>query len=338
MKSILLTPFSLLYSAIIRARLKLYERRFFKSYNLGVPTISVGNLTVGGTGKTPLVAFIARILAERGEKVCVLTRGYRRENERERVVVSDGEKILADVKKAGDEPFELAEKLLGKAVVVSDANRAEAGLWAREKFGITVFILDDAFQHLKVKRQLDIVCVDATNPFGNGKILPRGILREPLKNLKRADSIVITRTNLVENISELKVQISKLNPRGKIFVSENKLSAKCKVQNAKLIAAFCGLGNPENFFAQLRQAGFNLIFTKTFPDHYFYTQKDVDELQRQAKTNGAECFVTTAKDAVKLRNLNFKIPLLIAENELIFDDETAFREMVFNVSSGQQRI
>lgn len=335
MNSILLKPLSLLYETAIRVRLKLYECGIFKSDDFGVPTISVGNLTVGGTGKTPLVAFIAEILAERGAKVCILTRGYKRANERERVLVSDGEKILTNVEKAGDEPFELAEKLLGKAVVVADANRAKAGIWAREKFDITAFILDDAFQHLRVKRDLDIVCIDATNPFGSGKILPQGILREPLKNLQRADAIVITRANLTENIVDLKTQIAKLNLNGKIFVSENKFNSEFGVQGLKSIAAFCALGNPENFFAQLKQEGFDLIFTKTFPDHHFYTQKDIDELEKEAVTKGAEHFVTTAKDAVKLTNLKFKKPFLTAESKFIFDDENAFRELILKQVSAK---
>ncbi len=172
MKSILLSPFGWLYGAGIKARNALYQKGVFKSFNLGVKTISVGNITVGGTGKTPMVAFIARNLIEKGEKVCILTRGYGRDNPKERIVVSDGEKILADARDAGDEPFELANNLHGKAVIVSDARRAEAGNWVREKFGITTFILDDGFQHLRLKRDLDLVLLDATNPFGNGNLLP----------------------------------------------------------------------------------------------------------------------------------------------------------------------
>lgn len=329
-KSDWLAPLGFLYGAVTKARNKFYDQGFFKPADFGVPTISIGNITVGGTGKTPLVAFVAEILAERGEKVCILTRGYKRENERERVLVSDGEKILSDVEKAGDEPFELAQKLLGKALVIADANRAQAGAWAREKFGITAFLLDDAFQHRQVKRTLDIVCVDASNPFGNGKILPRGILREPLENLERADAVVITRANLVGDISNLKTQISNLNQQGKIFISRNKLNQSFVLRPLSF-AAFCALGNPENFFAQLRQEGIDPAFTKTFPDHHFYTQKDIHDLEQQARETGAKCFITTAKDAVKLTDLKFSIPYEIAESKLVFDDENAFREMILKV-------
>lgn len=333
----------MLYGAAIKVRRALYERKIFRAENLGATTISVGNVTVGGTGKTPLVAFIAAVLAENGEKVCILSRGYKRENARARVLVSDGKKILAGVRQAGDEPFELANKLLGKALVVSDANRAAAGKWARKRFGATAFVLDDGFQHLKVKRDLDIVCIDATNPFGNGKLLPQGILRESLSNLRRADLIIVTRANLVEKkqIEELKKEISKFVSADKIFVAENKfvnLTALKEIpanppgveENKKLTTyrsplttclAFCALGNPENFFAQLRRENFNLTATETFPDHHFYTQKDIEELEKLARKSGAEFLVTTVKDAVKLRNLKFDLPWAAAEIALVFDDE-----------------
>ena len=330
-KTDLIAPFGFLYGAVAEIRRTLYEKGVFKSYDLGAPTVSVGNITFGGTGKTPLVALIAEILAARDEKVCILTRGYRRENERARILVSDGEKILADAKKAGDEPLELAEKLLGKAIVVADANRARAGIWARQKFGVTVFILDDGFQHLKVKRDLDIVCVDATNPFGE-------ILRESLNSLRRADAVVITRANLIENIAGLKAQISKFVPPEKIFVSENVFNSKFKIQDLDSVAAFCALGNPENFFAQLKREGFNLVFTQTFPDHYFYAPNDVEKLEKKAKIKGARCLVTTAKDAVKLKNFNFEIPLAVAESNLVFEDGVAFRKLILDRISDKKYI
>ena len=340
-------PLNRLYETIINTRNSLYEKGVFKPHSLDVLTISIGNITVGGTGKTPLVAYVAEVLAENGERVCILTRGYGRENPRKRVLVSDGETILTDFKNAGDEPFELAQKLLGKAVVVADASRATAGVWARAKFGVTAFVLDDAFQHRLVERDLDIVCIDATNPFGNGKTLPTGILREPLENLKRADTVVITRANLVEDISNLKSQISKYNPHCPIFVSENRISKLIdlekfhagKAQNlpsatengrrtTDKFLAFCALGNPNNFFEQLRREKFNIITTQTFPDHHFYTQNDIEKLVEKAKENGAEILLTTAKDAVKLKNLEIDLPCFVAESELIFSGEGNFRKWI----------
>ncbi len=342
-----------LYGLITKARNSLYETGVFKSIALGVPTVSVGNITVGGTGKTPLVAFIAEILAETGEKVCVLSRGYGRRNPKKRVLVSDGEKILADARTSGDEPFELAQKLLGKALVVADANRAAAGNWARERFEITAFVLDDAFQHRRVRRDVNIITIDATNPFGNKKLLPAGILREPPENLRRADAIVITRANLTENTADLKAQIAEYNPHCPIFISENRTlglvdlkkfpakpqseasyeseitQQKPKTKNHQPTSryfAFCALGNPNNFFEQLRKENFNLVSTEEFPDHHFYTRKDIAKLQTKARKANAEVLLTTAKDAVKLKILEFDLPCFVVESEMVFEDENKFRD------------
>lgn len=353
--------FAQLYGIVIKARNSLYEKKVFKSFSLGVPTVSVGNITVGGTGKTPLVALVAEILDGNGEKVAVLSRGYGRDDPKKRVLVSDGEKIHATARQSGDEPFELARKLLGKAVVIADANRASAGIWARDKFGISAFVLDDAFQHRRVGRDVNIVTIDATNPFGNEKLLPTGILREPLENLKRADAIVLTRANLSNEISSLKTRLKEYNSTCPIFVSENKtsriielkfsfqfkeesaveseseenhelritnyeqyLSTNNQMLKAKRGFAFCALGNPNNFFEQLRQENFNLVSTEKFPDHHFYRQKDIAELELKAKKANAEITLTTAKDAVKLKDLKFDLPCLVVESEMIFDGENDF--------------
>jgi tetraacyldisaccharide 4'-kinase len=334
-------PFSWIYGKITDIRNMLYERGVFKSQPLGAPAVSIGNITVGGTGKTPLVAFVARVLAEQGAKVCILTRGYGRENSKERVLVSDGENILADARAAGDEPAELAKKLLGKAIVLADADRVAAAKWARDNFNVTAFVLDDAFQHRRAKRDLDIVCVDATNPFGNSKALPFGILREPLENLERAGLIIITRANLAENISDLKLQITNFNSACPIFTAENKISGLIKLeeffsdiekttdnrqQPTNKLLAFCALGNPNNFFEQLKRENFNLTATRKFPDHHRYTQGDVTKLESEAGQKNAEILLTTAKDAVKLAHLKFELPCYVVENEIVFDDEKKLRE------------
>ena len=342
--------FSRLYGTIIQTRNLLYEKGIFKAHSLCVPVISIGNITVGGTGKTPLTAFVAEILAETGEKVCIISRGYGRVNPKERVLVSDGKCVLTNAKQAGDEPFELAVKLLGQTIVIADADRISAGNWAREKFGVTVFVLDDAFQHRRVKRDLNIVTIDATNPFGNEKMLPSGILREPLNNLKRADAIVITRVNLSKDGTDLKLKIKQYNSICPIFETENKLSnivnikdfhaalqnpqtleqkqrIKDKGQRTKALA-FCALGNPGSFFEQLRRENFDLAATDTFSDHHFYKPEDIEKIEKKARESGANILLTTAKDAVKLNDLQFSLPCFIVESKLVFDNEGEFTDLL----------
>ena len=346
---------SWIYGKITNIRNSLYEKDVFKSYSLGAPAISVGNITVGGTGKTPMVAFVAQVLIERDEKVCILTRGYGRENPKERVLVADGEKILADARTAGDEPFELARKLGGKAVIIADRDRVAAAKWAKEKFGVSVFVLDDAFQHRRARRDLDIVLLDATNPFGNEKTLPFGRLREPLENLNRAGLIIITRANLAteERITNYELRITNYNPDCPILTAENKISKLVALDDflsnsqsrsdhrpptTDHCFAFCALGNPDNFFEQLRREKFNLTATRNFPDHHRYTQSDAAKIEAEAKQNGAEILLTTAKDAVKLAHLEFEMPCFVVESKMIFDDEKKLRELISAVFNPKSKI
>jgi tetraacyldisaccharide 4'-kinase len=333
MKNLLFTPLSKIFEAVSKTRSNLYKNEIFKTNKLECKTISVGNITVGGTGKTPLVAFIAEILANNGEKVCILTRGYGRENPGKRVLVSDGKTIFSTAKHSGDEPLELAEKLLGKAAIIADKKRFEAGKWAIENLGTTVFILDDGFQHIQLKRNLDIVCVDATNPFGNRKLLPEGILRESLDNLKRAHAIVITRANLIESSDSVQHLIAEIQNMtdSPIYVSRNKIIHNSQFTNNNCFA-FCGLGNPDNFFNQLLQDGFEVLGTKIFRDHHKYSQDDVKEIERLAKDCRAKMLLTTAKDGVKLKELEFSTPLEIVESKIVFDDKEAFKKCLqFNL-------
>ena len=323
-----------IYGKLADVRNALYERGVIDRFYLGARTISVGNITAGGTGKTPLVAYVAEVLAKRGEKVCILTRGYKRANEKRRVLVSDGEKVLADFREAGDEPVELAQKLLGKAIVIADADRVAAAEWAKRKFGITAFVLDDGFQHRRAKRDVDIVCIDATDPFGGGKILPAGRLREPIDNLARADAVVITRADLVEDISNLKFEISELSPDAKVFEAANEFQRSAgndpKRENLKKqqALAFCGIGNPDNFFESLNRGDFSIAATRAFSDHHAYTQADIEQLEKLAHESGAGILLTTGKDAVKLSDLKFEIPFAVVEIEVRLDDRKAFAAML----------
>jgi tetraacyldisaccharide 4'-kinase len=341
---LILTPLGALYSAVTRARLALYRRGLLHVQKINSPVISVGNITTGGTGKTPLVEWIARAGAEMGRRVSVLTRGYGRTNPGQRVLVSDGERILADAGEGGDEPRLLAEMLQGVASIISDADRAGAARWAEANLQSDLFILDDGFQHLRMARDLDLVAVDGMNPWGGGQLLPRGRLREPLKGLRRADSIIITRANQAEDVDTLRKQAERLSGGRPVLLSRTRTRAirplgetiTNSAEHGLLshpssyitqhfspepVAAFCAIGNPEAFFAHLQGDGHTVSYQRAFPDHHVYRQSDIDALSLEAKRQGALALLTTAKDAVKLRFLRFDLPCYVLEIELEFDDE-----------------
>lgn len=343
----MLFPLSIVYGAITRARLQAYKAGLLSTSKLPVPVISVGNLTTGGTGKTPLVEWICRKLASDGRRVCILTRGYGRINPRTQVVVSNGTEILAGERDAGDEPFLLAQNLLGIATVICNPNRFVAGQWAIENLGTEVLLLDDGFQHLRLGRDLNIVTIDATEPWGGGSLLPQGRLREPKKSLSRADCVVITRVNQTKNPSSLRDEVKIFTGDTPIFMSRMLTSGFFTLDGEPVgspiqaTGAFCGVGNPESFFNQLRSAGYELSFTRAFPDHYQYKQIDIDALVQEAKAKGALALITTAKDAIKLRSLSFPIPCYVLKIEISIDDEKGFvgliRDAISVAGSTQQK-
>jgi tetraacyldisaccharide 4'-kinase len=323
-----------LYGKVADLRNSMYDRGTLKSFDLGVRTISVGNISSGGTGKTPLVVYVAKLLADNGEKVCILTRGYGRRNENARVLVSDDAAVLVDAETGGDEPVELAEKLLGRALVVADANRVAAARWVKGEFDITTFVLDDGFQHRRVKRDLDIVCIDATDPFGN-----RSILREPISGLSRANAMVITRANLAKNVIEVRAQLKQNNEQAQIFTALSRIVNLLpinlhdqKLGEPKMSFAFCGIGNPDAFFEMLRRNNIELAGTRAFQDHHRYTQKDINDLVIAASSSGADALLTTAKDAVKLKDLKFTLPCFVAEIETVIDAADEFSQLVLTSS------
>jgi tetraacyldisaccharide 4'-kinase len=326
MKSLVLPPLSALYGAVTRTRLALYQRGTFHTTKLDRPVISVGNITAGGTGKTPLVEWVARTVAAPGKNVCILTRGYGRENPQRQVVVSDGKTILATPAEAGDEPFLLATRLLGSAAVICNADRISAGRFAIETLGADCFVLDDGFQHLRLARELNIVTIDATNPWGGGQLLPYGRLREPVSNLSRANCVVITRCDQAENLETLRGEIRALIRGLPLFHS--KMKPIRSLLPTGPVAAFCAVGNPTSFFRQLKESDYEVVFEKSFADHHAYTQNDVDELIRAATRAGAASLITTAKDAVKLRSLHFSLPWHVFEVEISIDDEAALTQLI----------
>jgi len=341
---VLLIPLSVIYSAVTRTRLTAYRRGWFSVSRLAAPVISVGNLTAGGTGKTPLVEWVCQAIAKtdahedtrQGKRVCVLTRGYGRDNPEMQVVVSNGTKVLASSREAGDEPFLLARKLLGTAAVIANRNRVAAGEWAIEKLKTEVFVLDDGFQHLRLARDLDVVTIDATNPWGGGSLLPYGRLREPRAGLSRADCVVITRTDQVEDVASIRATVARLVGAAPVFTSHMVTSGVRQLNGQSVdkeslsqrLAAFCGVGNPESFFNHLRREGCEPAFTLTFADHHNYRQSELDALVNEAKARGAEGLITTAKDATKLLTFDLELPCYLLDIQISIDEEDRLVKLI----------
>jgi tetraacyldisaccharide 4'-kinase len=356
LRDIAFTPLSVAYGAAGSARRALYRAGVLPVERVAAPVISVGNITAGGTGKTPLVEWLARVAAREGRRVCILTRGYGRADAGRRVVVSDGERILAEAREGGDEPRLLAENLRGETVaVISDANRVGAARWAIKNLQSDLFILDDGFQHLRLARDLNILTIDATDPWGGRRLLPRGRLREPLGELKRADLIVITRAELAADIGDVRARAERFSGGRNcpVLIARTATLLITPLANSQLatshsetietpleigtipqpLAAFCAIGNSQAFFAHAEREGLTLNYTRSFADHHVYTQSEIDLCVREAVRHGARALLTTAKDAVKLRALDFALPCYVLEIALKFDDEQMMHAILDRVLS-----
>ncbi len=323
-----LQSLSWIWSAVAQAKLWLYRHRILRDQPLGCLVVVVGNLTAGGTGKTPVVEKFARALRDRGRKVAILSRGYRSKRpplwrrwwtsftqaeEPPPRIVSDGVNVLLDSDEAGDEPYMLARNLPGVVVLV-DKNRVKAGAYAIKRFGCDTLVLDDGFQYLPLKGRLNLLLVDKTNPFGNGHLLPRGVLREPIKHLRRASYVFLTKSNGVRD-TELERTIQEHNPgvdiiecahrpqylqRFGVAAPAAEARAPLSFLKGRRVFAFSGIATPESFEKFLRDLGALIVGRERFLDHYRYGDDDIAELFAAAQRERAECLVTTEKDAVRI--------------------------------------
>lgn len=307
---------------------------------LPVKVISVGNLTVGGTGKTPAVIAVAEEAGRRGLKPCILTRGYRGKAQGP-CFVSRGEGALLGVDEAGDEALLMADRLKG-VPVVKGIDRYEAGIFALGALGqaVSLFILDDGFQHWKLHRDRDILLLDCSNPFGNRRLLPMGILREPLKEMERADMIVITKVDRKSSgggdANNLMSEIRRYNADAPIYISDHLLLSLITPSGAELsldalsgkrIFAFCGIGSPSSFRQSLLTTKAHLNDFMAFGDHHAYAPKDIERIKKAAAESGADWIVTTEKDIIKLKNLEPLENLVALRIE--FRPEEGFYEELF---------
>lgn len=322
---------SRIYRNVVQLRLSLYNASILRQRVLGCFVVSVGNLTTGGTGKTPLVEMLARRLARRGKKVAILSRGYKSKprplwhrikslfSGNPEIVpprfVSDGQQVLLDSRQAGDEPYMLARNLLAEdgypgVMVVVDKDRYKGGTFATRR-GAEIMILDDGFQHLRLRPWTNILVVDSTNPFHNHEMLPCGMLREPIKNLRRADFIFLTKSNNSDSLRHLRRFLKAHNPQAKIIecnheprylqdVNDLKDRRDLSVLNGKRVAAISAIAVPSSFEQYLESLGGTLVYRKRYVDHHRYHQDELRDFCKKAQQAGAEILLTTEKDAVRL--------------------------------------
>ncbi|MBW8036327.1 MAG: tetraacyldisaccharide 4'-kinase [Planctomycetes bacterium] len=309
------------YAVGVSLRNIAYDIGLLRTYKPGAGVISVGNITAGGTGKTPLVIWFSKYLAQKGASCAILTRGYK-----------------AQPGKLTDEPAILA-KSCPAAQVVINVDRVAAAKKVIGEGSIDVFIMDDGFQHRRLGRDVDIIAVDATCPFGFGRLLPAGLLREPVKSIKRADMVIITRSDQVDDsaIAEIEETIKKIAPQvpvaksicchpGAIAMKGHRLTMN-ELRRGKVFA-FCGIGNPEAFVGQLGRCGMTLVGSKSYNDHHDYNVRDIADIYEEAKYLGANIILTTQKDWVKAA-------LLIKGFE---DIRFAYLELELEFTSGLDKI
>jgi len=301
----LLQPLTVGFRLGVMLRRAAYRRGWLEVRRLARPVISVGNLSVGGTGKTPLVAFIARTLVKLGAKPGILTRGYGRRG-RGLIALPPKPERLVDPREVGDEPALLARALPEVPIVIC-ADRYRGGRLAEERLNVNVHILDDGFQHLALARDLDLVVLDVTQELDHAALLPAGRLREPLNGLQRAHVVVISRMELGDP-QPLACRVAEINPHAKIFRSATKLCGLKEISSgetgsrenwrSKRVLAFCGIGNPQTFFQDLRKWEFSLASEEVFPDHHAYMETELSRLSKKARQKGAAALLTTEKDGM----------------------------------------
>lgn len=305
----------------------------------------MGNITVGGTGKTPVVELLARRLKKDGYKVLILNRGYKGDFSGEVGLVSNGSQVFMSAKEAGDEPYMMANTLSGVPIIIGP-NRVKTGKYGVDNFGPDFIILDDGFQHLQVKRDYDIVVIDSTNPFDNEYLLPRGKLREPLVNLKRAHLFLLTKADQVgiDDLAKINKRLVEINPAASIIKTKHKpdyirsLGERNRREinlDGEKVLAVSGIGNPKSFEKTLENLGAKLVEKIRFEDHHSYTKEEIVEIFTLASQSGVDKIITTEKDAVSIdKNLvdeiiKEKIPLEVLGIRVeLLDDEYKFKDLI----------
>ena len=301
------------YGVIARLRALLYDWGWFEQRRLPVYVLSVGNLTLGGTGKTPVVIALVDWLLAQGKRVAILSRGYRRTSTAQYLLVSDGDRLLVGPQEAGDEPFMMAQRC-PKAIVAVGADRYELGDWILARFPVDCLVLDDGFQHRGLYRDMNLLLIDATDVEGLAALVPAGRLREPLRAAARATAIVVTRADVPAQVTavcrKLRAALGSMpdsiqavfRPEGLVSVVTGALQP-LSWSKGKTAVLCSGVGNAGSFRALVERMGIQILGEVAYADHHAYTSQDVDRLRAKAVELRAELIVTTEKDACKLAEL-----------------------------------
>jgi tetraacyldisaccharide 4'-kinase len=339
-KRTLLFPLYLLslpYGGAVRARSLFYSLGLLKARTLPCPVISIGNITVGGTGKTPLVMALAKGLMEKGISVAILSRGYKGKRI-SAPVVSDGKTIFLSPEEAGDEAFLMARACRGIPVLVGK-DRFTNGRIALQQFGVKGLLLDDGYQHLALSRNINILLIDSYIGFGDHTLLPRGILREPLSHLRRTNIFLLTKVEDPQTVQPLERKIHQILPSSQVFHSHYEpvslLSPNDGVEEldslrGRKILTLSGIANPLYFSSMLRKCGADIVGEAVFPDHHPYTPEDLSSVAEKSKR--ADCIVTTEKDMVKLKQLDVHhLPIRALRVKVKIWEEEEFYQRVMQV-------
>jgi tetraacyldisaccharide 4'-kinase len=328
-----------LYELGVRARVAFYENELLEARRLNTPVISVGNMTVGGSGKTPCVAFLARFLGDEGYDVAILSRGYKRESQG-MVEVSNGNEILCGPNEAGDEPYLLSNLCPGARVVV-DRDRYAAGKWLEARAPVSVFILDDGYQHMRLARDLNLLLIDGAEPLDQARMIPFGRLREPITAMRRADAVIVTRSDQPFDRHALEQAIGRFaRADTPVFYAHHRVTELIGLSGAgaasasdfarKRVAAVSGVARPDRFVSDLESLGMEIVLRRDFDDHHRYTREELSEVFEGARGAGAEAIITTEKDAANLP-AGFAAPpppIFAARIEFACENEKGLKELV----------
>ncbi len=324
-------PFSPLYSVAMKIRSSLYKRNFFRRYKMEVPVISIGNLTMGGTGKTPIVSYLANFLKNQGYKPAIISRGYGGVTGNKVNVVSNGKEIFLDAEQAGDEPRLLAETLTGIPIITGIV-RALPCQYAVQTLGCDILLLDDGFQHLAVDRDINLVLFSADSLAGNSRVFPGGNLREPVSALLRSDAFLMTGTSPRnrDRAHRFAALLQNRFPGKPVFFSSYTADAAIEATTdqtcpltilPKPLYGFCGIARPAAFQHTLSEQDISLTGFTGLRDHQPYTPRIIRQIQKEALKSGAQGLITTAKDMVKLKNFDFSLPLFSLQMQAHIDNE-----------------